>query len=301
MPQTTIWADPRLVEDPAAAGQRPRRGAGDDARGDAPRSSPGSSNTSEFEYVARQVDDTAAEAVKALGLKGVYQYAEHKRFYPSEESGRSVLGSTDPDGNGTAGLELQYDEELTGEPGELIRERDQQGRTIPTGRRQVIPAEPGDDLRLTLDRTLQYEAEQYLLARSPQTQARGGMVLVMDTATGDLLAMANVRVDDAGRPELAAANLAAVDMYELGSVNKIDHRGRGHRGGHGRPQHALRGALPLPVRRPRVHRRRAPRGHRLDARRHRREVLERRHDQGGRDPRKRPSRQVPAGLRLRRA
>ena len=50
-------------------------------------------------------------------------------------------------------------------PGELIRERDQQGRTIPTGRRQVIPAEPGDDLRLTLQRTLQYEVEQYLLGQ----------------------------------------------------------------------------------------------------------------------------------------
>ncbi len=148
VPTATIWADPRLIEDPAAAGltlgaalaMTPEETTALVAR---------LGNTSEFEYVRRQVDDTAAQAVKALGLKGVYQYAEHKRFYPSEEVGRSVLGSTDPDGNGIAGLELQYDQELKGLPGELIRERDQQGRTIPTGRRQVVPAEPGDDLRLT--------------------------------------------------------------------------------------------------------------------------------------------------------
>jgi cell division protein FtsI (penicillin-binding protein 3) len=220
VPTATIWADPRLIEDPAAAGltlgaalaMTPEEVTALVAR---------LGNDSEFEYVRRQVDDSAAEAVKALGLKGVYQYAEHKRFYPSEEVGRSVLGSTDPDGNGIAGLELQYDEELNGTPGELIRERDQQGRTIPTGRRQVVPAEPGDDLRLTIQRTLQYEVEQYLLSQVAQTQARGGMVLVMDVSTGDLLAVANVRVDDGGRPELARANLAAVDMYEIGSVNKV--------------------------------------------------------------------------------
>ena len=75
---------------------------------------------------------------------------------------------------------------------------------------------------LTLDRTLQYETEQLLVAQVEAVQARGGMVVVMDTATGDVLAMANVRRNaDTGQVELSSANLAAVDTYEPGSVTKI--------------------------------------------------------------------------------
>ncbi len=110
---------------------------------------------------------------------------------------------------------------LEGKPGELIRERDQSGRTIPTGRRQVVPAEPGDDLQLTIDRTLQYEIEQDLVKTVAQTRAKAGMVIVMDTHTGDLYAVANARVDTTGRVELSRANMAAVDTYEPGSVNKV--------------------------------------------------------------------------------
>lgn len=229
VPVVTIWADPRAVEDPAgtalalaaALGLSPNETAQLRQRLEQPGAKTNAAR-SEFEYVRRQVDDATAEKVKALKLKGIYQYEESKRFYPSDQVAQSVLGATDPDGVGIAGLELQYDDVLTGTPGELVRERDQQGRTIPTGRRQVVPAEPGDDLRLTIERNLQYEVERFLLEQVADTKARGGMVIVMDTHTGDLVALANVRVDDeTGRPELSRANLAAVDTYEPGSVNKV--------------------------------------------------------------------------------
>ena len=111
---------------------------------------------------------------------------------------------------------------LTGKTGELVRERGQDGRTIPAGQHQLIPPTPGDDLVLTLDRNLQYVTEHLLVTQVESVQAKGGMVVVMDTASGDVLAMANARRNpDTGKVELSSANLAAVDTYEPGSVAKI--------------------------------------------------------------------------------
>jgi cell division protein FtsI (penicillin-binding protein 3) len=133
-----------------------------------------------------------------------------------------VLGTTDPDGAGTGGLEKQYDQLLQGVPGSLIRERDREGRSIPLGVNQVVPPQAGSDLVLTLDRQLQHTVEELTLQRVTDTKAKGGMVVVMDTTSGDILALANVRRDDkTGRVAISAANNALVDTYEPGSVAKI--------------------------------------------------------------------------------
>jgi cell division protein FtsI (penicillin-binding protein 3) len=221
IPQTTIWADPRLILDPSGTanrlapllGLKPAQTAALAHR---------LAGHGEFAYVARQVDDLVAKQVEALDLAGISSYTEPGRFRPSEDLARSVIGSTNPDGEGTAGLELEYDKLLTGDPGELVREKGQDGRTIPSGQHELVPATPGDDLVLTLDRNLQYVTEQLLVHQVQSVQARGGMVVVMQTRTGDILAMANARRDpDTGRVETTAANLAAVDTYEPGSVAKI--------------------------------------------------------------------------------
>ena len=226
IPQTTIWADPRLITDAPGTANALAAPLGLDAGQVArlahrlTRASAGDDR--EFAYVARQVDDAVADQVRALRLPGISFYQESRRFQPSEELARSIIGTTDPDGKGTAGLELAYNEVLTGKPGELVRERGQDGRTIPAGQHELIPATPGDDLVLTLDRNLQYVTEQMLVAQVEAVQAKGGMVVVLETATGDVLAMANARRStDTGRVELASANLAAVDTYEPGSVAKI--------------------------------------------------------------------------------
>ena len=241
IPQTTVWADPRLVLDPAgtanalapvlgldaertaALAERLTRSSETDDRGVRLRRPPG-----------RRRGGRAGHGRSRL--PGISTYPELERFQPSEDLARSVIGSTDPDGNGTAGLELEFDELLTGEPGELVRERGEDGRTIPAGVYDMVPPTPGDDLVLTLDRNLQYVTEQLPAGQVEAVQARGGMVVVMETATGDMLAMANARRNpDSGRVELASANLAVVDTYEPGSVAKIDHRGRRHPGGRGDP------------------------------------------------------------------
>jgi cell division protein FtsI (penicillin-binding protein 3) len=220
-PRTTLWADPRLVQDPAGTaaviGQRlalsPRALLTLEER---------LSSGGEFVYVARQVENQTAKDLLALELPGIAGYSEPTRYYPNGSLASGLLGHTDPDGMGTAGLELRYDSSLTGTPGELIRERGDDGETIPTGRHKLVAPEPGTDLVLTLDKPLQYQVEQLLLRTVGDIGARGGMVIVMDTETGDLLALANVRVDEeSGDPEVTNANLAVVETYEPGSVAKI--------------------------------------------------------------------------------
>jgi cell division protein FtsI (penicillin-binding protein 3) len=221
IPQTTIWADPRLIIDPTGTANTLAPVLNLDAA-EAAALAHRLASRSEFTYVARQVDDAVGAQVRSLRLPGISTYAESRRFQPSRDLARSLIGSTDPDGKGTAGLELEYDDLLTGDPGELVREKGQDGRTIAAGHHELIPATPGDDLVLTLDRNLQYLTEQLLVRQVQNVQARGGMVVVLDTRTGDVLTMANARRNsETGRVETTSANLAAVDTYEPGSVAKI--------------------------------------------------------------------------------
>ena len=221
VPQTTIWADPRLMTNPdqVLIGLAPILGL------DAARMTylaDQFSSGSEFVYIKRQVDDEIAQQVRDLELKGVYLLTEPRRFAPAGESGRSIIGATDLDGKGTAGLELQFDDVLSGTPGELVRERDRNGNSIPNGSHHLQAPTPGQDLVLTVDRRLQYTVEQKLQEQVLATKARGGMVVVLDSRSGDVLAMASVRRETSGGDVVVtSANLAAVDTYEPGSVAKI--------------------------------------------------------------------------------
>ena len=174
-----------------------------------------------FVYVARQIDDDLAASVMALGLAGVDSLREDKRIMPSGEVGRSLLGRTDIDGIGIAGLELQYNDQLTGTDGERVREHDAKGRSIPGSGATTTEPIPGDDLVLTVDRSLQFQVEQALVARVEQLKAKGGAVVVMDTDTGEIYAIANVKRNDDGTVTVTSANLAAVEVFESGSVAKV--------------------------------------------------------------------------------
>jgi cell division protein FtsI (penicillin-binding protein 3) len=221
IPQTTLWADPRAVVDKGATAASLANALGLTAAQTDDMQQRLQSDK-EFVYVARQVDDATAKKVADLKLKGVYQYNEPKRFYPAGDLAKGVLGGTDTDGKGTAGLEEQQDATLTGEPGELIREMDQQGRSIPSGQNQLIPATPGNDLVLTIDKTLQFTTEELLKQQVGALGAGGGRAVVMDTATGDVLAMASVDADKStGQVSVSSANRVVTDQFEPGSVAKI--------------------------------------------------------------------------------
>ena len=220
IPTTTIIANPKLVTDPVGTSQMLRQLLGLSDGKYQSMLEAFTARSSSFFYVARQVDEDLAAAVLGLDLAGVEGLPEDRRTMPGGEVGKSVIGRTDIDGVGTAGIERQYDAELTGSDGEQIRQHDKNGRSLPGTEAVTTAPVPGDDVVLTIDRSVQYTVEQALLTQVSDLGARGGTAIVMSTKTGEIIAMASVRRDDAGTVEVTSGNYAAVDAYEPGSVVK---------------------------------------------------------------------------------
>ena len=175
-----------------------------------------------FVFVRRQADADIGDQLAAMKLAGVNVDRESRREMPGGDTGRSIIGRTNIDGVGISGLELQYDDLLTGTGGEMRREVAPGGRSIPGS--ETVTAQPvaGDDLVLTLDRSIQYSTEQVLLEQVAAIGARGATAIAMDTDTGEIYSMASVRRDDeTGAYGVTSGNFAAVDAYEPGSVAKV--------------------------------------------------------------------------------
>lgn len=175
-----------------------------------------------FIFVARQADAAIGDEIAGMKLPGVNVERVSRREMPGGDTGRSVIGRTNIDGLGISGLELQYDGILTGTGGEMRREVAPGGRSIPGS--ELVTERPvaGDDLVLTLDRSVQYSTEQVLLEKVTEIGARGATAIVMQPGTGEVYAMASVRRnDETGDYEVTSGNYAAVDAYEPGSVAKV--------------------------------------------------------------------------------
>jgi len=175
-----------------------------------------------FVFVRRQADADVGDQLAAMKLAGVNVDRESRREMPGGDTGRSIIGRANIDGVGISGLELQYDDLLTGTGGEMRREVAPGGRSIPGS--ETVTAQPvaGDDLVLTLDRSVQYSTEQVLLEQVAAIGARGATAIAMDTDTGEIYSMASVRRDDeTGAYGVTSGNFAAVDAYEPGSVAKV--------------------------------------------------------------------------------
>lgn len=221
VPSSTVFADPRLVQDVAATAQSLGLLLGWTPERVADMTQRLGSDTSHFAYVERQVSGDLADAVMALSLPGVATYQEPQRVVAGGDLARSILGRTDPDGVGISGLELLHDLDLTGSDGTVQRELDGSGRSLPTGRRTVTAPRQGDDLVLTLDRSIQFQVEQALLRRVNDLGARRGTAIVMDSRTGALLAVGGVERRPGEAARVTAANLSAVSAHEPGSVAKV--------------------------------------------------------------------------------
>jgi cell division protein FtsI (penicillin-binding protein 3) len=219
--QQTVWANPRVVDDPPGYAAKLAPILGVDEKTLRARLS---KEKVAFVYLARKVDEATAEAVRKLALPGVDFVPESKRFYPSGALAGPLLGSVGLDNQGLAGLEVAYEKKLAGTPGELVVERDPSGRHIPQGRSRFQPAVRGQDLILTIDQSLQFEVERALVDAVAAATAKGGTAIVADVRTGEILAMANVTGDGGGgaRPATSAErNRAVTDVYEPGSTNKV--------------------------------------------------------------------------------
>ena len=220
VPSTTVYADPRGMTDipgvvrglSVALAYTPEQ----EARLLATLSKPGS----KFSYIARGLTKENAQTLLGLGLPGVYSYTEPARQVEGGVAG-AVIGRTDPDGLGTSGLEMQFNKILTGVDGKGIREVDENGRSIAGAQSTTVAPVPGDDIVLTLDKNIQFQTDTALLDRVGQLSAKGGTAIVMNTTTGQVYAMSNVRRNAAGSAVLASGNFAAVEAYEPGSVAKV--------------------------------------------------------------------------------
>lgn len=234
--QSTVTANPRLVVDPLAAAAALAPVLGVDAAVLQTRLTRDQS----FVYLARKVDDDVAAKVKALAVPGVELIDEPERFLPAGDLALPLIGRVGTDNNGLSGLEGQYESRLAGRPGKMIVERDARGGDIPGGVRQLRPSARGDDLVLTIDRALQYETERALGAQIVSSSSKAGTAVVMQTRTGEVLALANLVAGPAGAPpRQAGKNAAVTDVFEPGSVNKVITISAALEEGIVRPDHVL--------------------------------------------------------------
>jgi cell division protein FtsI (penicillin-binding protein 3) len=175
-----------------------------------------------FAWVKRKVDAETSERVRALNLRGVYFRKEPKRFYPKRDLAAQVIGYVGTDDEGLGGLELVYDDDLRGIPGREIIEVDARRKWF--GRVERQP-DPGQNLVLTIDGTIQYIVEKELEQAMADTGAAAGTVVVQNPHTGEILALANrptfnPNVFNSVDKKEALKNRAVSDVYEPGSVFK---------------------------------------------------------------------------------
>ncbi len=222
LPSATIVADPRLVpaEDvPRVVGQLSQWI-------DTDPTVLASRLTSDrhFVYLDRQVDLEVGEAVMALDLPGVYLLEEARREHPNGDcTGLALLGRVDTDQNGISGLEMLYDERLTGIDGtRAVEVSGFDGRATIVGGEQVIqPAIPGDEIQLSLHRDVQFKTQELIEAAVVQNQADLGIALVMIPSTGEIVAAVGAARDaETGVVECTTNNLPFTHIYEPGSTMK---------------------------------------------------------------------------------
>jgi cell division protein FtsI (penicillin-binding protein 3) len=177
----------------------------------------------EFVYLRRHISPALAAQVKDLGIPGVYLQREYRRYYPAAEVVSHVIGKTNIDDAGLEGLELAYEEWLAGEPGAKRVVKDGQHHIIEDVESITRP-HPGKDLRLSIDRRIQYLAYRELKAAVLEHKALSGSAVVLDVRTGQVLAMVNQpSFNPNSRKRMLRSsmrNRAVTDVYEPGSTMK---------------------------------------------------------------------------------
>lgn len=177
----------------------------------------------EFVYLKRHISPDEAAGVTDLNIPGVHAQREFRRYYPAGEALAHVIGYTDIDDQGQEGLELAFQDWLTGKPGSKRVIQDRRGHRVEDVD-LIAAAEPGKDLVLSIDRRIQYLAYRELKAAILEHQATGGSVVVLDVPTGEILAMVNQPSYNPNQRDRqrgsSVRNRAVTDVFEPGSVIK---------------------------------------------------------------------------------
>lgn len=216
----TVYANPRQVRNPRAVALAAAETLGVDPNALYPQLL---DRRRGFLYVQRKADPAKAQRLERRGLVGLGFYPEERRVYPQGAVAAQVLGYAGVDNRGLAGLELQLDRVLAGRAGRETVVKDPLGRTLEVV--SAAPERPGRNVYLTLDHTIQANAESVLEETVRRWQAKRATAIVLDPASGDILAMAVAPGFDANRypqvPEERQRNAAVTDTYEPGSTFKL--------------------------------------------------------------------------------
>ncbi len=177
----------------------------------------------EFAYLKRRVNPDLARQVMALNAPGVALQREYRRYYPAGEVTAQLLGFTGMDDTGQEGLELAFDEWLKGQPGAKRVIKDRLGRVIEDVENLRTPR-PGRELRLSVDKRIQYLAYRELKSALAGYRAQSGSVVILDVTSGEVLAMVTLPAYNPNNLDGARAgrlrNRAVTDSFEPGSTIK---------------------------------------------------------------------------------
>lgn len=177
----------------------------------------------QFMYLERHVPPHEAEEILAHKFKGVYSEQEYRRYYPAGEVTAHIVGFTNIDDQGQEGVELAFNDWLSGEPGEKRLVKDLKGNVVKEVGMVRAPS-TGKPLQLSIDLRLQYLAYRELKAAVQEQKAKAGSLVMLDVETGEILAMVNQpSYNPNDRAKLVPAQLrnrALTDVFEPGSTMK---------------------------------------------------------------------------------
>jgi cell division protein FtsI (penicillin-binding protein 3) len=219
-PVKSVWAIPADVE---ASGSQRRKLAALLSISPRELEKKISDTSKDFVYLKRQVPPETAAAVQALGLKGIYEHPEYRRYYPGGEVTAHVIGFTGVDDTGQEGIELAHQATLGGKPGSRRVIRDRLGRIVEDVE-SIRSGQDGSDLALSIDSKIQSLAYGALKAAVERHRAKAGAVIAVDVRSGEVLALANVpSYNPNNRARLTGAQLrnrVITDLFEPGSTLK---------------------------------------------------------------------------------
>ncbi|MEO6392774.1 MAG: penicillin-binding protein [Pyrinomonadaceae bacterium] len=195
---------------------------GGDTRALAERLQRSKDSKAKFAWIARKVDDTQAEKIRALAIDGMDCRNEPKRFYPNGVLASHVLGFVSSDNDGLAGIERSHNEDIRGEAGKVDVEHDASNKSYAS---TITSTNEAGTITLTIDTNMQFQVEQLLMKAVQSTGAKSATAVVEDPRTGEILAMANYPSFDPNYPTGSSAELRAnsalQNVYEPGSTFKI--------------------------------------------------------------------------------
>ncbi len=185
-----------------------------------------------YVVLARNIDPGTWRQISAVldprtgkKIQGIFAETTSKRIYPADAVAANVLGFVNAAGVGMGGVERSFDDLLAGKPGKQTYERDSRGGRIATAGARTTEPVPGQDLQLTIDRELQWYAQQAIAAKVLQTKAASGTVVIQEIATGEILAMATAPTFNPNHPgkgpDENRGNRALSQVYEPGSIAKV--------------------------------------------------------------------------------